>query len=324
MLKTILLLALSCLTCNAQVLQGLKKTVAFVYGQAHIKTPDGQTILLDGPLGTAFFVFYPDSRGGENYGFVYAVTAKHVLRDEVAEKYVEAIRLRINKKDGTGIEFGILPVVNKGELSWFTDKDDANADIAVLPCQPPMETLDYQPFPVSAFADKETFKTFKVTEGDSVYLVGLMPQFTGESHNYPVVRHGTIAMLAEEPIPFSATVKEKVYVVELGSWPGQSGSPVFLSLGGMRGGGIMLGESYRLLGIMLASVQNQRPFQVVTPNASGFIGDSSNVGISYVLPADEITKILNSKELQKLRDDDIEGKKLKAGKPASVLESPRK
>jgi hypothetical protein len=168
--------------------------------------------------------------------------------------------------------------------------------------------VDYLTFPLNSFSTENSLKQSKVSEGDSVYLVGLMPQFTGENRNYPVVRHGYIALLSDEPIPLGPNVKEKVYALELGSWPGQSGSPVFLSLGGMRNGAMMLGESFFLLGLMLGFVPNQRPFETVSPTNSVLLGDPSNIGISYVLPASEILKVLNSKEAQQQRDADIKAR----------------
>jgi hypothetical protein len=285
---------------------GLKKTVAFVYGQAHVKDPQGNMRLLNGPLGTAFFVAYPDSRGGPDYGFIYIVTAKHVLKDELVDKYLKSVRIRMNKRDGAGIALTDIDVSDAdGKLRWFDDKDDPNADIAVALAFPDPAAVDYLTVPLSLFADSAFLKKQNVIEGDQVYLVGLMPQFTGENHNFPVVRHGYIALLSDELIPMAPNVKEHVYALELGSWPGQSGSPVFLSLGGVRGASIMAGESYSLLGVMLGYVQNERPFDIA-PTDSGFIGDSSNVGISYVLPASEILKVLNSKDAQAQRDADIQ------------------
>lgn len=124
-LLTVLILSIA---CPAQVMQQLKKTVAFVYGQGHVKGPDGKSILIDGPLGTAFFVLYPDPRGGADYGFIYMVTAKHVLKDELEGKYLDKVRLRMNKKDGSGVAFAEIPVSDRqGTLLWLDDKDDPNA-----------------------------------------------------------------------------------------------------------------------------------------------------------------------------------------------------
>jgi hypothetical protein len=296
-------------TSSAQDMQELKKAVTFIYGQAHVRDQNGGTHLLDGTLGTAFFVYYPDPRGGKDYGFTYVVTAKHVLKDEPERKYLDKVRIRMNNKNGVGVAFATLDVSDSnGSLKWFDDKDDPNADIAVLLALPSADQVDYRTISSQMLADAESLKKSNVSEGDQVYLVGLMPQFTGEKHNYPVVRHGYIALLSDEPIPLTPQVKEKVYALELGSWPGQSGSPVFLSLSGNRHGGFQVGESYVLLGVMLGFVRNEIPFENVAQTDSVFFGDPSNIGISYVLPASEILKVLNSKEAQQQRDEDIQAK----------------
>lgn len=310
MLKTLMLFVLTLSIACAQDMQQLKKTVGFVYGKGHVKGPDGNPVLIEGPLGTAFFVFYPDPRGGKDYGFIYTVTAKHVLTDELEGKYLREIRIRLNNKTSTDVGFGTLEVSDSdGNLKWFDDKDDPKADIAVSLSHPLEEEVDYKMIPLSMFADADSLKKSNVSEGDQVYLVGLMPQFTGEHHNYPVVRHGYIALLSDEPIPLTPQLKENVYALELGSWPGQSGSPVFLNLGGNRHGQMMVGDAYSLLGLMLGFVPNERPFETVAPTNNVWLGDASNVGISYVLPASEILKVLNSKEAQQQRDADIQAKK---------------
>jgi Trypsin-like peptidase domain len=300
------MLLLLSLALSAQNIPQMKKTVAFVYGHAHIPDAKGNPILLDGPLGTAFFVAYPDPRLGADGGFTYIVTAKHVLKDEFEKRYLDRVRIRLNKKDGTDVAFADIPVSDKdGKLIWFDDKDDPNADVAIAPCLPDSNKVDFKTIPLLLFNDDASLKKANVTEGDQAYLVGLMPQFTGEHRNYPVVRHGYIALLSDEPIPFGAGIKEKVYALELGSWPGQSGSPVFLNLGGFRNGGMIAGDQWSFLGLMIGFVANQRPFDMVSPTVSGFIGDASNVGISYVLPAAEILKVLNSKEAQEQRDAEV-------------------
>ena len=44
----------------AQDIDDMKKCVGFVFGQVHVKGSNGQATLVEGPLGTAFFVFFPD------------------------------------------------------------------------------------------------------------------------------------------------------------------------------------------------------------------------------------------------------------------------
>jgi hypothetical protein len=201
--KLLLLVSTLCITSSAQdAINDLEKTVAFVYGKAHVKGIDGKVYLLEGALGTAFFVLYPDPRGGEGYAFTYIVTAKHVLKDEVEGKYLDKVRVRVNNRNGIGVSFASIEVTDeKGNFKWFDDKDDPNADVAVLSARPEEAQVDFKSIPLSVFADVDYLKKQHVTEGDQVYLFGLMPQFTGDKRNYPVVRHGYVALLSDEPIP---------------------------------------------------------------------------------------------------------------------------
>jgi Trypsin-like peptidase domain len=305
MLRRTLAVLLLSVTCSSQTMQQLKKTVGFVYGSIQTKDKDGKPMMVDSALGTCFFIRYPDTRGGVNYGFTYIVTAKHVLkRDEEHGKYFDKVRIRLNKADETGVAFTDVHVADEsGNLLWLDDKDDPGEDIAVIFVNIPQKDNDYLTIPLELLSSPDSLKKSNVVECDPVYLAGLMPQFTGVNHNYPVVRHGYISLLSDEPIPIGK-VKENVYALELGAWPGQSGSPVFLSFGGFRHGNMILGESYSLLGIMLGYFTNLRPIEV-NPTNTLWIGDAENVGISYVLPAYEIMKVLNSKAAQEQRDADI-------------------
>lgn len=165
-LRLIMVLTLG-ITAVAQELplQQLRKSVAFIYGKANVKDQKGNLHLLDGALGTAFFVWYPDPRGGKDYGFVYIVTAKHVLKDEANDRYLDKIRIRLNRKNATGVAFGGLTVSDEtGNLKWFDDKDDPNADVAATLCEPDQTQADYRTIPLQMFADADFLKKQNVSE----------------------------------------------------------------------------------------------------------------------------------------------------------------
>jgi len=308
-------------TSRAQTIDELKKCVGFVFGRVHVKGADGQLvkdehgvpIILEMPLGTAFFVLYPDKRGGDDYGFGYVVTAKHVLKD-VDDSYLKSVKLRLNLKEpnsNTDFGFGEISVTDaNGKLLWFDDRDDSQNDIAVFPLLPDTNKVEAKAVSVDMFADADLIRKENVTAGDSVYLFGLMPQYYGEKKNYPVVRKGSLALLTEEAIQTGPNTRQHAYLAEMGSWPGNSGAPVFLNLGGFRNNGLQVGSSFRLLGLMLGFFSNMRQAEIVdTRTVIG--GDPSNIGISFVLPASTIRKVLDSAELQRLRDSDISGRKEK-------------
>lgn len=79
---------------------------------------------------------------------------------------------------------------------------------------------------------------------------------------------------------------------------------MFLNLGGLRNNGIMVGSNFNLLGLMLGYFSNVRQAELInTRTVAG--GDPSNIGISFILPASTIRKVLDSAALQRLRDADI-------------------
>jgi hypothetical protein len=313
--RFILVISLLSLVAAAQEVDQLKKCVAFVFGRVHVKAPDGslakgpdgQLVTLEMPLGTAFFVSYPDKRGGDEYSFGYIVTAKHVLKD-VDGSYLKSVKLRVNlvkPQTDSDLTFGDIAVSDDaGRLLWFEDKEDPQNDVAIVPGMPSQGLVDFKTVPIQMFTDAELLKKRTVEEGDSVYLLGLMPQYYGERRNYPVVRRGTLALMTDEPIQTGPDTRQHAYLAELASWPGNSGAPVFLNLGGLRGGSLIGGSDFHLLGLMLGYFSNVRRADVVdTRTIMG--GDPSNIGISFVLPASTIRKVLDSAPLQQMRDGAI-------------------
>jgi hypothetical protein len=76
--------------------------------------------------GTCFFVFYEDKRPGENGGFVYLVTNRHVASPGIEEGTPYPIvetHLRLNLRDSNlGSEESTLPI--GAQLHWFFPADD--------------------------------------------------------------------------------------------------------------------------------------------------------------------------------------------------------
>src|SRR5271155_3219939 len=251
------------------ILSQQKQAVVFLFGTVHPVNPDktpkkdakGNPISLEMPLGTGFFVAYPDPRGGPSYFFGYLATAKHVLRDADGS-FLHTVNVRINLKTPHGdslVDFiKDFPVADAdGTLLWYHGTNEVEEALAAN-CLPVADKVDFRFIPVSMFVDESILKSSDVEEGDAIYFVGLMAQFYGNKKNSPVVRHGTLALMTDEAIP-SSMGPQRGYIAEVQSWPGNSGSPVFLSLGGMRHGSILTGENLKLLGIMLGDFVNKIP-----------------------------------------------------------------
>jgi hypothetical protein len=295
----------------AQQISDQKKAVAFAFGTVRPRNPDGSPMTLPTskpveaslPIGTVFFVYYPDARMGADRGFGYLVTAKHVLKDADG-RYFKEISVRVNLKEpgdhGNTEMIAGIPVSDGGQnLTWFHDPDEA-VDVAAIPFSLDQNKYDYKTIPVEMFADETVLREFRVGEGDSVYFIGLMAQYYGESKNYPVVRRGTLALMTEEKID-TPTGRQNAYIAELVSWPGNSGSPVFLNLAGLREGSLALGSHFRFLGLLSGGFLNRVPGTILDA-AQVVFGDGANIGISFVVPGGKLKAVLESAPAQAQRD----------------------
>src|SRR5713226_3078153 len=106
----------------------IKKTVGFM--RVAFLREDGPQIA----EGTCFFVFYGDKRGGDNFGFMYLVTNRHMARPGIADGKNYPVlwtHVRLNlRNSGEGSEESNLPI--GGSWQWFFPADDS-VDLAVLP-----------------------------------------------------------------------------------------------------------------------------------------------------------------------------------------------
>jgi hypothetical protein len=301
-------------TLHCQLIEDQKKAVAFLFGEIHPKGgngapvlgPNGRPIVINAAIGTAFFIGFPDERGGAGFEFAYIVTCKHVLR-EADGSLLPWVAVRLNLKAPTmptGYEFMRLPVVDdKGNLLWLDDPDNPSDDVALLPFLPDLSKFDYKVIPSKLFLTKEVAKQDRFTEGDSLYFIGLLPQYYGQNKNYPVVRKGSVALITDELLD-TPTGKQAAYIAEIAAWPGNSGSPVFVNLGGMRAGNLTVGESFAFVGLLEGYFMNRAPVEA-TETAQAFMGDPSNIGISFVVPADSLLHVLNSAKAKEYRDREL-------------------
>jgi hypothetical protein len=255
-------------------------------------------------VGTGFLIFkeLPElgkDQNGDGVGVDYLVTAKHMIRqvkiDHQPGPYAQYSTVRLNTVkpvDATGkswvtVDADILDA--RGDFDWFTDTSDPIADVALTPINL-NETLEYKTTPISTFATKNVIKELHVNENDEVFFAGLFINYFGALKNYPIVRHGKLALLTDEQIEIDPTAPSKktdIFLAEVTSFGGNSGSPVFLRIGPLREGldiNMRLGYQYYLLGVMKGFVSDQEAKQ--------------NAGIAAIVPADKIADILASDKIR--------------------------
>jgi hypothetical protein len=240
--------------------------------------------------GTGFFVSVP-------FGFklFYLVTARHLANDLLGRE----IYITVNKCGG-----GVIAL--RPYSPWWFHPTDKTADIAVLPCILTQE-IDFLAIPIEDFVTPEMLTTKKIGIGDEVLSTGLFTPAPGESRNMPIVRHGNLAMLPDQPIQTEMGFAD-VYLIEARSIGGLSGSPVFIREtlylpielpGGVQTALRGLGR-LSLLGVMQGH-WDIKESNLNKINVSHDAKRGVNLGISIVVPAFKIIETINQEGLQAMR-----------------------
>ena len=282
------------------VAQSARKTVAFVT----VIYASGAS--LSAVIGTGFFVSVEDKRLGENLSFGYFVTNRHVAQPgiELGTPHDPAqVRLRLNLKIPEGGNDSIeQPVALGGSVHWYFP-EDSSVDLAVIPIAPDVVRYDYLTIPTSAFATEDHIKSESIDVGDQVIFTGFFSSFPGQKRIEPIVRQGILAMMPDEPMQTTLHKPGRLYLADAHAFHGNSGSPIFVSLGGARRGSFFSGERYLLLGIISGYFPESAGYTV--PAAAVLTAEvHDNSGIAAVVPADELMKLLNCRALQGLRDQE--------------------
>ena len=281
----------------------IRRTVAFLT----ISYQDGPST--KGVIGTCFFVWVLDKRLGENQGFVYLVTNRHVAQPGIDLGTVYPVlgaSLSLNLVAPRGEIQSVQEQIPLGnQLHWYFPQDVA-VDLAVLPLAPDQKIYSYQYIQSSLIVTSDQVKAGDVLVGDRVVFAGYFSNFPGQKRIEPIVRQGVIAMLPDEALNTTLHKPGRLYLADLHAFHGNSGSPVFVNVGATPHHGLlMLGDSYLLLELISGYYPESVGFNI--PAATVLTGEvHDNSGIATIVPADELNKLLNSAELQADRDSKVE------------------
>lgn len=254
--------------------------------------------------GTGFFVYYPDARLGKDKVFGYLVTNRHMADPSVTINHPiqtlghTLLANRVTQSGETSPSLVSFPITTK---QWYFP-DDRSVDLAVMPLNLDPSKIDFAPISFDMLATEDSIKKEKIATGDSVVFAGFFAQFPGQQKIEPVLREGFLAMMPSEPIPTTLNLPGKLYLADMHSFHGNSGSPVFVNLAGYRNGNIATGVRLLLLGILSGYMYESADFKLET--ATSYIGSvGANSGITTIVPAEELYKLLNSVPLSQQRDN---------------------
>jgi hypothetical protein len=177
-------------------------------------------------------------------------------------------------------------------------------DLAIIPVAPDQKRYAFLSIPLNMIAGPELLKADQVGVGDPVIFAGFFSNFSGQTRMEPIVRQGVIAMMPEEKLDTTLHKKGRLILADLHAFHGNSGSPVFANVGGMRPGGLYPGDRYILLGVISGYYPESAAFSV--PAATVLTGEvRDNSGIATVVPGEELIKLLNSPLVQADRDKQV-------------------
>jgi hypothetical protein len=284
----------------------LRKTVVFI--ETEFKKPDDTSWRLSG---TGFLVLYPSEKLEHKGGQLYLVTNRHMAVPGVEEgkSYpVSQIYIRYNLKySAQGVSAASKEAMMRDPqhpLKWFLPADDS-VDLAVMPIGVGQQA-EYKTISTDLFVTKEVMETAQIAPGDPVVFAGYFYQFPGTQRIQPIVRQGVLAMMPDEPIPTPLQNKPgNVYLVDAHAFHGNSGSPIFINTGGVRGNSFA-GVSYHLLGVVSGYYpEDEKNFSV--PAARVLTGEvHDNSGVTVVVPASELKLLLDSQDVKAARESAID------------------
>ncbi|HYT37790.1 MAG TPA: hypothetical protein VEL49_11495 [Ktedonobacteraceae bacterium] len=241
--------------------------------------------------------------------YVYLVTAKHVAENFPENTYVMRFNPQPYVRALEGYEHKDMEM--KKINRWYIHPDDATVDIAVAPLASLSPRLiAHRTVPESMFFlhnnDAITYtheeaqtalhnalmgqfnsiqpeKQPNISIGDETYTVGLYSLVPGRNDNVPVIRVGNIAMMPGEPIKCADNIERELYLIEMRSIAGLSGSPVFALS--------QVTNTYFLIGMI---------------HGHHTIKESEttlHTGMALVTPIRRLLEILNQPELVELRQE---------------------
>lgn len=153
----------------------------------------------------------------------YLVTNAHVVENSIAAR--KSMFARINLSSGG------FDTVEIDHSSWKLGEN--GDDLAVCALNAPDKIFKVAVVPEDMFVpeplEQMAGRTDLVGLGDDVFMIGRYVDHQGKVRNLPTVRFGNIAQMPDEPIrqPQRGHA-QKSFLVEMRSFSGFSGSPVFL------------------------------------------------------------------------------------------------
>ena len=237
------------------------------------------------------------------------VTAKHLINRWRAANHPD-LYVRMNTDDDRSITW---PLPDDWHYS-----DNPAVDVAAV-FIPTVPGIKMHSIAIENFATDKVIHEESIGIGDDVFAIGLFTKKSGNQRNTPIMRTGIIASMPEEPLETGEDDELpgtcNVYLVELRSIGGISGSPVFVYLDFWRLGpnmfesridlgGLTIRRNMYLLGLIRGHWNLERrgvAHDHVPPATEDEEVENLNTGIAMVTPIQDVLSVINGPEMTRIR-----------------------
>lgn len=184
------------------------------------------TVQLEQPLGdgtrtvgTGFLISAP---GPDGVPRTVLITANHVFQKMPGAR--ARIGYRVSNADGTwSYSPQPLPIRDEAGHELWTHHPDR--DVAAMVVKAPPE-FARAALPERYLAGDDTFAQYQVNTGDEMMALGFPRGLSANSAGFPILRSGRVASY-----PLAPAKSYPTFLMDFSVFPGNSGGPVFVSLG---------------------------------------------------------------------------------------------
>ena len=239
-------------------------------------------------IATGFLYGYPagkNERGQAAY-FVFLVTNRHVIEDTTD------LVVRFNVPSGTASKTFRFAMLAPNQVTHWVTHPDSTIDVAVLIIDAFLPKIESSGIQISFLCEGvhtttlDEMRNSEFSEGNEVFVLGFPLGMAGSTHNYVILRQGTVARIRDWYSDDASS-----FLLDSFIFPGNSGGPVFAKpVFASYGGKPHLGA--KLVG-MVASYLPYRDVATSQQTGRPKIVFEENSGLAEVVPIDAIKKTIS-------------------------------
>lgn len=240
-------------------------------------------------IGTGFVYGHPVStseNGTTSYNY-FLVTNKHVVEKSITH-------VRYNR--AVDSKTFVAPLNEEISGNWAYHQGGADIAIGKLVKEELSNglLLGRSPYETELFyggigtvTGDEKYPHYQPAEGDGVFLIGFPFGLIGKEHNYPIVRHGSIARIQDWIHRHKDT-----YLIDAPAFPGNSGGPVIMkpetiSIKGTNA------TKLSLLAVVISDQIDWNKIATSRTNQGEQFTFSQNTGLTVVVPIEKVAETCN-------------------------------